>query len=147
MSGCLDFLCYEPMGEQDDARKHHLNISWRIIVQGSLSAGLFVAMFTAVNNFMYSVGAIFNSVPQITENGLYAEKVMKILNYQSKINRDSAIVVSENSVRQSFCEIECVNVSFKYPGSDKYVLKNINLKLRSDERLALVGFNGAVKQH
>ena len=70
---------------------------------------------------------------------------MKILNYQSKINRDSAIVVSENSLRQSFCEIECVNVSFKYPGSDKYVLKNINLKLRSDERIALVGFNGAGK--
>ena len=120
-------------------------ISWRIIVQGSLSAGLFVAMFTAVNNFMYSVGAIFNSVPQITENGLYAEKVMKILNYQSEISKSSTLVVPENELQESFCEIECVNVSFKYPGSDKYVLKNINLKLKSGERIALVGFNGAGK--
>ena len=120
-------------------------ISWRIIVQCSLSAGLFVAMFTAVNNFMYSVGAIFNSVPQITENGLYAEKVMKILNYQSEISKSSTLVVPENELQESFCEIECVNVSFKYPGSDKYVLKNINLKLKSGERIALVGFNGAGK--
>lgn len=120
-------------------------ISWRIIVQGSLSAGLFVAMFTAVNNFMYSVGAVFNSVPQITENGLYAEKIMKILNYQSRINGSGTLAASENELRESFCEIECVNVGFKYPGSDKYVLKNINLKLRSGERIALVGFNGAGK--
>lgn len=120
-------------------------ISWRIIVQGSLSAGLFVAMFTAVNNFMYSVGAVFNSVPQITENGLYAEKVMKILNYKSGINGSGTLAASENELRESFCEIECVNVGFKYPGSDKYVLKNINLKFRSGERIALVGFNSAGK--
>lgn len=120
-------------------------ISWRIIVQGSLSAGLFVAMFTAVNNFMYSIGAIFNSIPQITENGLYAEKVMKILNYKSEISNSSTLVVSENELLESFSEIELIDVSFKYPGSDEYVLKNINLKLKSTERIALVGFNGAGK--
>ena len=120
-------------------------ISWRIIVQGSLSAGLFVAMFTAVNNFMYSIGAIFNSIPQITENGLYAEKVMKILNYKSEISNSSTLVVSENELLESFSEIELIDVSFKYPGSDEYVLKNINLTLKSTERIALVGFNGAGK--
>ncbi len=120
-------------------------ISWRIIVQGNLTAGLFVAMFTAVNNFIYSIGAIFNSIPQITENGLYAEKVMKILNYESKMNNAHTLPTSKEELLESFREIEFVNVSFKYPNSDKFVLKNINLKLKNNERIALVGFNGAGK--
>lgn len=43
------------------------------------------------------------------------------------------------------CEIELQNVSFSYPESDKYVLKNINLKILKGENLALVGVNGAGK--
>ena len=42
-------------------------------------------------------------------------------------------------------EIEFCNVSFRYPGSDKYVLKNISFKIKRGEKLALVGLNGAGK--
>ncbi|MBQ8496546.1 MAG: ABC transporter ATP-binding protein [Clostridia bacterium] len=41
--------------------------------------------------------------------------------------------------------VEFRGVSFKYPGSDTYVLKNINIKFRIGERLALVGMNGSGK--
>ena len=41
--------------------------------------------------------------------------------------------------------VEFRNVSFKYPGSDSYVLKNINVKFRIGERLAVVGMNGSGK--
>lgn len=120
-------------------------ISWRVIVQGSLSAGVFVAMFTAVNNFTYSIGAIFNSIPQITENGLYAEKVRKILDYRSKMENPDAVPMEPEAFLASFREIELINVSFRYPGSDTFVLRNINLKIHDRERIALVGFNGAGK--
>ena len=42
-------------------------------------------------------------------------------------------------------EIEFRNVSFTYEGSDKPVLKNISMKIRADEKIALVGNNGAGK--
>lgn len=42
-------------------------------------------------------------------------------------------------------EIELKNASFTYPESDNAVLKNINLKLKKGENLALVGVNGAGK--
>lgn len=42
-------------------------------------------------------------------------------------------------------EISFNNVSFKYPNSDSYVLKNINLKFNFDDQLALVGKNGSGK--
>ena len=42
-------------------------------------------------------------------------------------------------------EFEFRNVSFKYPKAEKYALKNLSVKLKAGERLAVVGLNGAGK--
>lgn len=42
-------------------------------------------------------------------------------------------------------EIVLDNVSFKYPGTEAYVLKDINLRIKDSETIALVGENGAGK--
>ena len=42
-------------------------------------------------------------------------------------------------------EIEFCHVSFRYPGTEKYALKDFSLKLRIGERLAIVGMNGSGK--
>ena len=52
---------------------------------------------------------------------------------------DMTPVFDKNSV------IEFRNVSFAYPGTERYVLKNLNLSLRGDEKLCIVGVNGAGK--
>ncbi len=41
--------------------------------------------------------------------------------------------------------IEFKNVSFKYPGTETWVLKNMNLRFEIGERVALVGTNGSGK--
>ena len=41
--------------------------------------------------------------------------------------------------------IEFRNVSFKYPGTEQYALKDFNLKLNIGEKLAIVGMNGSGK--
>jgi ABC-type multidrug transport system fused ATPase/permease subunit len=60
----------------------------------------------------------------------------------SRSTRESSLpeVPSYNSY-----EFEFKNVSFKYPRAEKYALKNLNLKLKAGERLAVVGLNGAGK--
>lgn len=42
-------------------------------------------------------------------------------------------------------EIEFIHVSFQYPGTDVYALKNINIKIKSGKRFAVVGMNGSGK--
>ncbi len=42
-------------------------------------------------------------------------------------------------------KIEFRNVSFRYPGTERYVLKNINVTLEPDDSVVLVGLNGAGK--
>ena len=41
--------------------------------------------------------------------------------------------------------IEFKNVSFKYAGSNKYAVKNLNLKLSAGSTYAIVGRNGSGK--
>ena len=41
--------------------------------------------------------------------------------------------------------IEFKNVSFRYPGSEKYILKGINLTITDGQKLSIVGENGAGK--
>ncbi|MGI6238856.1 MAG: ABC transporter ATP-binding protein [Christensenellales bacterium] len=42
-------------------------------------------------------------------------------------------------------DIEFHDVSFKYPGSEQYALRNLNLKLHIGQHLAVVGMNGSGK--
>lgn len=41
--------------------------------------------------------------------------------------------------------IEFENVSFKYPNTDRFVIKNLNLEIKGGEKIAIVGHNGAGK--
>ena len=42
-------------------------------------------------------------------------------------------------------EIIFENVSFKYPNSNEYALKNINFKIKANEKVGIVGVNGSGK--
>lgn len=42
-------------------------------------------------------------------------------------------------------QVEFENVSFKYPGSEQYVIKNLNLKFVIGKKMAVVGKNGSGK--
>ena len=47
--------------------------------------------------------------------------------------------------RDVSCKIELKNVSFKYPGTEKYALKNVSLEILPGEKVSLVWHNGAGK--
>jgi len=49
------------------------------------------------------------------------------------------------AIKDDTLEIVFDNVSFKYPGTDKYIFKNLNFTIHKGERLAIVGVNGAGK--
>ena len=64
------------------------------------------------------------------------------------LNTDIAIKDIENPVRfnvEKKGEIEFRNVSFKYPGADEYVLKDVNFKAKAGETTAFIGSTGSGK--
>ncbi|BCJ95773.1 ABC transporter ATP-binding protein [Anaerocolumna cellulosilytica] len=51
----------------------------------------------------------------------------------------------KKAVKNDTLEIIFDNVSFKYPDTDNYIIKNFNFTIHKGEKLAIVGINGAGK--
>lgn len=75
-------------------------------------------------------------------NAVFVKLIFEYLDIPNEMYQGS---LSTEKRRDADYEIEFRNVSFKYPGSDTYALKDVNMKFRVGEKLALVGRNGSGK--
>jgi ATP-binding cassette subfamily B protein len=75
-------------------------------------------------------------------NSDYLEKTFTFLDIPNAMYQGS-LTTEKRSDRKY--EIEFRNVSFRYPGSDIWALRNVNMKFRVGKRLAIVGENGSGK--
>lgn len=76
---------------------------------------------------------------EITKRCIYAYRFLQFLEYPETLTKGNQKVTGEKHT------IEFSHVSFRYPRSEQYVLKDINLKISSGEHLSVVGLNGAGK--
>lgn len=102
-----------------------------------------------VIRFAGCLSRLFHSLKGLTDNFSYlalaARKQLSTLEligleddmYKGKLPVEKR---SDNEYR-----IEFRNVSFRYPGTERYILKNFSLKLAIGEKLAIVGMNGSGK--
>ena len=118
-----------------------LYMAFRAIVQGVYTAGTAAAMLNAVNNLAGSVSEIFALIPKLKRNSIFAEKIFKVIDYESRIEG----FISEKPVDAVFERISLKNVSFSYPGSTVKTINDVSLSLRKGEKIAIVGINGAGK--
>ncbi len=118
-----------------------LYMGYKAIVTKEVGLGDFAATFNGATSISQSVFAITSWFAiAFRENGLYIEKFKRFMNAKEKIiNGTDTTVYKKPEV------IKFENVSFKYPGTEKYVLKNINLEISPYKKIALVGYNGAGK--
>lgn len=78
--------------------------------------------------------------------GKTAEMVPLVNYYFEIVNAKDDMTYGEKELDLSEkFEIEFKNVSFKYPNTESYALKNINIKISNGEHLAVVGRNGSGK--
>lgn len=103
---------------------------------GDLSIGL-SASFQLSDKLKSTVDAYLN----LYERSMYIDEMNTFFHRPNRIASSGTLtpVFDENS------EIEFKDVSFKYPGSESYALRHLNLKIRADERLCIVGQNGGGK--
>ena len=111
-----------------------------------ISIGEFSSLFQATSKFGRAIRQIVNSYLEVT----YTASVLKyyidfVEDFHGENNRLIEAIDSNEKVTKQVCEIEFRNVSFKYPNTDKYILKNISVKIKAGEHLAIVGQNGAGK--
>src|SRR5699024_10413700 len=115
-----------------------LIIYWLMIglVAGRISIANFYIYFTAIFAFIAFNHQTMWVFSDIRRNFTMFKPFFKV----TDVYKDE-----KEEIYPDQMEIILNNVSFKYPGTDSYVLKYINLRIKDAETIALVGENGAGK--
>jgi ATP-binding cassette, subfamily B, bacterial len=132
-----------------------------LVLQGELA---FKDLFTFIiyTGFIGgSVGGLGDMYAQIQKTVGASERILEILDEKSEVSVESNEVVSRKSevvssinlnvvekpkIENRKSKIEYKNVAFSYPSRpDMEVLRNINLEVKSGEKVGLVGYSGAGK--
>lgn len=112
------------------------------IIQGNILIGTFVFIFTSVANLRTSLSGLFDNLGRQYQDGLFVTDVFKFLYIPPAIKKpEKGIILNPLKTPEIIFE----NISFKYPDTGKFVLKNFSLKIEAGEKLALIGVNGAGK--
>lgn len=110
-----------------------------LMTEGAIEAGTFGAALAALQTVQTSFNSFLIQLALAGEKVPFVADLFRFLNM--KDNRGRGIVKLDQLTRG----IELVGVSFAYPGTDRMVLKDINLTIGKGETIALVGLNGAGK--
>ena len=128
-----------------------------VAIMGAMVAfGVYVFIGVKGNFGLFEIGSlvmycgafmlIVNGVMQIANTlGKLAEILPLARVYFEIIEKKETKKYGAKEFDDDKFEIEFKNVSFKYPASDTYALKNVNLKIENGEHLAVVGRNGSGK--
>lgn len=116
-------------------------------LQGSISIGS-VAKYAASTTLMaVGIQNLVGAIHQMTNNHQYLKRYFAYLDspsemYQGTLPVEKRILCDGGDKEY---EIEFRNVSFRYPQTQSYALKNVSLKFKIGQRMAVVGRNGSGK--
>lgn len=110
---------------------------------GKITLGEFTSGIASLICFLSASAYVVTNIVEFNDGFFYIKQYNAFQRFKSKYSEESEIGI-ENIDLENIC-IEFKNVSFRYPNSTSYVLKNINIKIDNKEKLGIVGFNGAGK--
>ncbi|MCD8506175.1 MAG: ABC transporter ATP-binding protein/permease [Alkalibacterium thalassium] len=111
-------------------------------IGGAILPGSIVIYTGAVSNFVQSFPEFVSEFSRLYNNNKVLRKYFEFLELKS--DKHEGTLPVEKRMDNEY-ELEVRNLSFKYPGTDEYVLKDINMKLTIGEKMAIVGMNGSGK--
>lgn len=114
-------------------------ITYRVLIN-SIGIGDFTMYTNATINFSNSISNLFRNYVMVRQMCRYLQAFVEFENIESKHTKKGNKIGSLEKVN-----IEFKDVSFKYPRSKEFTLKNVSIKMNEGEKLSVVGLNGAGK--
>lgn len=112
-----------------------------LALKGDLSAAEFLLFFTTISEFSARVAGILKGLNELQKECTDLSYVLEYLNIKEPFRFEGGVEIPD----AKNYELTLENVSFKYPQSEDYILRNVNLRIKGGEKLAVVGLNGAGK--
>jgi ATP-binding cassette, subfamily B, bacterial len=116
-------------------------VIWRT-VNGELSIGTLTFLAGAILQASSNIQQIFSTLAGIADQALFLTDLLAFFEMQPTIRSKPNALPMPRPMARGF---EFRNVSFRYPGSSRLVLDQMNFRLRTGERVALIGANGQGK--
>jgi len=111
-------------------------------VAGIFSLGDLTFLSGSFYRLRSKLQGFFTRFTAITESALYLQDYFEFLDLKFEENPSEGKLFPPEKITKGF---EFKNVGFKYPKSERWVVRNINFELKAGEKLAFVGENGAGK--
>lgn len=113
-----------------------------MVVNGLLSIGNVILYAGSISVFVNYFSQLVATLTELAANTRYLKAYFDFLDIPNRKYQGTLPVEKRDDDQ---FELEFRNVSFRYPGSDQYVLRNFSIRFRIGERLAVVGRNGSGK--
>ena len=109
---------------------------------GAFDVGSCTQYIGAATAMVTNVFALTDMIGTLKANTPYLEKTFAFLDIPNSMYQGSLTTEKRSDRRY---EVEFKDVSFRYPGSDIWALRHVNMKFKVGKRLAIVGENGSGK--
>jgi ATP-binding cassette subfamily B protein len=111
-------------------------------VEGHMTVGTLTFLTGAIAGASANLQMIFSTFSSIADQSLFLTDLLQFFAVRPTVfSKPNAL----KTPRPIAIGIEFRDVSFSYPGGGRPILRNLNLFLRPDERIALIGENGEGK--
>ena len=109
---------------------------------GAFGVGSVTQYIGAVTAMSGGLSGLFRFWGDMHNNSPFLRTLFEFIDIPNAMHKGNHPLKLE---RDDKYEIEFRNVSFKYPSSEEYVLKNLSFKFNTGQRIAVVGQNGSGK--
>lgn len=109
---------------------------------GVIGIGNFILYQGTVQKFVDSLSELGSNIGELRDNNQYLEETFAYLEMPNNMYKGTLAVEKRDDIDYA---IEFRDVSFKYPRSDEWVLRHVNMKFKIGDKLAIVGENGSGK--
>ena len=112
------------------------------VIFNGMAIGDFSLYLSSADKLTNCLSCLVETISNLMTCGIFAEEFRYCITLSEEKQKmyGNKVVPDDGDLSIEFC-----NVSFKYPNTETYVLKNISFKLNSGESMSLVGVNGAGK--
>jgi ATP-binding cassette subfamily B protein len=111
-------------------------------IKGAITIGSLTFLAGSFRQLKASLEGILNRFTTISQGTLYLRDFFEFFDLQPEVVSPLKPLPFPSNIQKGF---EFENVSFKYPGAERWVFQNLNFTLKAGEKLAIVGENGAGK--